>query len=742
MDFIEELRSELTLKILMALSLGPNFPRAIAQMIGASEQSVSRKLKVLQSLGLVESRWARLEEQNVKLYSLRSNRITLEFVSGKANLIVDGVPVNTSVIRSPKPPPRLRERERELAELESCDKCIVWGMPGIGKTALISAYVHDKPHAWIWSVPTLTPEGVEEMVQGDRIIVVDDAHKLRFPYVAELSKYANKVIVGTRVLPTSTRGWKVIRLGALNGGTGNPAIDEGLMSPAELVEELALSRRARMYLKTLSVIGPLRVSEALHMTEWAQPMFRSLYRLGVLRRRGVHVDVERPIKRFFRNDATPLVEGAEKAYGGAHRLVAYYVKRGELRSLDALLDFWLRRGSMRLFFEKAHVLAKLLEQVPNKSQPVRAALAKAYAAIYDYKRAEAYLSQLEGRYRDLAAPMALYLMRRFSEIGSLEGAPLFDGPFIRISMNHDLTVPEKLGGLVEESTEDMAALYYAKASAYLARGDIDIAVELYRRAVAEARKAGARRITIAALCNLGNALSIAGKPTESKLVFVKALELAQNDPGLYVIALYNYGVVLQSWGEVDAALHTYKEAYERARDIGLKREEGYSLLGLAEVLTGKGLYWEAARRLELAVNIARELGDTRLTIYALTRLAQALIGTGDLRRARQTARECASMANAKMYKIELADCYRIIGNSYAEEGKYIPAFMAYDKALRLVSMAKYNMGKAQILLDYATAAMRFGEREKAARYAAVAAAIYERLGKPEVASDIRQRFGL
>ncbi|MDG6988825.1 MAG: helix-turn-helix domain-containing protein [Nitrososphaerota archaeon] len=140
--------------ILSALMGAESYPRQIAQKLGMRESHVSERLRALEELGFVKSRWtrARSPQKNVKTYSatVRSLRIGLD--AGGVRLEAAGEGAGGTIeLEQPMysvTVPRFSTfvgRERELRALKdkAAGLTVVTGIAGIGKTALVSKYAQD-----------------------------------------------------------------------------------------------------------------------------------------------------------------------------------------------------------------------------------------------------------------------------------------------------------------------------------------------------------------------------------------------------------------------------------------------------------------------------------------------------------------------------------------------------------------------------------------------------------------------
>ncbi len=158
LEFIRTLSSELVIRILLVLSNKYSYPREIAEILGVDETTVSRKLKKLEKYGLVESKWIKVGNKNVKAYSLVSDEIILKLSPLNLNIILGerktGIDVNILSNYSTRVPRVYgfinRRKELNVLKNPSNRSIYIWGLSGIGKTWLVTKYVSEENTPVLW----------------------------------------------------------------------------------------------------------------------------------------------------------------------------------------------------------------------------------------------------------------------------------------------------------------------------------------------------------------------------------------------------------------------------------------------------------------------------------------------------------------------------------------------------------------------------------------------------------------
>ncbi|HDD33693.1 MAG TPA: hypothetical protein ENG30_00925, partial [Thermofilaceae archaeon] len=242
---VKFLFSWLSLSILNILRCGPSYPRRIAEVLGKNEAAVVRALKELERLGIVESKWARIRDRNVKIYKLKVREININVGKEGFRLLLRTrgntyEPTYSSVI------PEYRffvDRRFELEAISSArGVVIIVGLPGMGKTALASEYArrHRGPTIWVDVTSSmslrdllrklavdLSSYGYGDLARymlsgGGRVdvsvslacggleslsalLVLDDLHRCRDPGVLEFIEHLDKRLTKAKVVATSTR---------------------------------------------------------------------------------------------------------------------------------------------------------------------------------------------------------------------------------------------------------------------------------------------------------------------------------------------------------------------------------------------------------------------------------------------------------------------------------------------------------------------------------------------------------
>jgi len=156
-ELLKLLSSRVVLKIIGALSAGELSPRQIAEATDTDESVVSRKLRKLREYGLVEYSWVRSGDKNLKVYRLSRKALTFVAAYPLPKVIFrdlaegeEGLPHKASdvlVLSYDAPPPRLttfvgRKNYLEVLRENMPGTIIVTGVSGVGKTSLVSEYVH------------------------------------------------------------------------------------------------------------------------------------------------------------------------------------------------------------------------------------------------------------------------------------------------------------------------------------------------------------------------------------------------------------------------------------------------------------------------------------------------------------------------------------------------------------------------------------------------------------------------
>jgi len=146
-SLIKLLSNETNLEILSVLRSGSFNPRELARILGRDETDLSRRLRAMERAGLVEGRWVRIREKNVKVYSLKVDGIEIRFEPGEVLISTSkGDRYEVPLLESRLPPIDVFVgREKEIGLISSSDKSVIviYGIAGIGKTTLAAKLFSD-----------------------------------------------------------------------------------------------------------------------------------------------------------------------------------------------------------------------------------------------------------------------------------------------------------------------------------------------------------------------------------------------------------------------------------------------------------------------------------------------------------------------------------------------------------------------------------------------------------------------
>ncbi len=165
-EIIKFLTNDLVVRIFVTLCAEPMNTRGLSRILGVHETIVSKKLKFMEKLGLVRSKWVRIKDKNVKLYYPRASSYSIS-VGPRGIEIVYGSR-ELDIPYTPKTQGRQQNifvgREKELSFLRDNSRkfILVVGLPGVGKTSLVAKYARESGYRIIWIdiLETTTLQGV------------------------------------------------------------------------------------------------------------------------------------------------------------------------------------------------------------------------------------------------------------------------------------------------------------------------------------------------------------------------------------------------------------------------------------------------------------------------------------------------------------------------------------------------------------------------------------------------------
>jgi len=161
---INSIRNKINIQILLLLSIKPSYTREIAEVLKLDESSISRRLKLLEQLGIVRSCWKRVGEKNVKLHELNIKEFSIRFDGGALEVSFSEREKHREFIRLRNTViPECEElvgREEELYTIHSSNVPIIhlWGLPGVGKSSLAAWYIkrYREKDPVYWYIPIIS----------------------------------------------------------------------------------------------------------------------------------------------------------------------------------------------------------------------------------------------------------------------------------------------------------------------------------------------------------------------------------------------------------------------------------------------------------------------------------------------------------------------------------------------------------------------------------------------------------
>ncbi len=568
-EFLSILSDNIMVKILVMLSSSPSSTRGLSRVLGVGESSISRRLKSLERLGIVEGRWVSSGGVNMKLYYMKAKEITIRI--GSQGIIVSlggdryslydpyySIPVNRLFIG----------RKPQLEFLGKGEGVtFIVGIAGIGKTSLVAEYARVFNGPVLWNI-------VSESTTFLQLI-------------RRISLFLD-VLGDKRILES------------LNQGYEDPDHLIGL-----LIDSLSKMR-------CLIVIDEYHNSHDNRINDLVMRLSKSRIasRVIVISRKKPEFYIDREniliMQEMSQDEARELVTslgidpvGFEKAYsllGGIPQLLVLYseaVKKGL---------------TIPTIFENIsdYIVKEILDKMPYEERLILELLSTV-------RRPSPY---------QMLKRLGIKGSKLREAVTSLERSMLIE----RIGSQYH--VNEIIARVARERSEDPGELHRIAADFYSSsEREEDLVEAIYHYIMGEDPTKAAK--LMAKIIEPLIQARISVKPFEK--ILRDALEKhGELNPHLKGWIYLTIGVLKKLEGLFGEALEYLDRSEEIGSSIGDQRLEAYSKIEGSIVLRQMGRYGEALKKLKEALSIARDIRDRYAVERILYNIAVVSFFTGDL----------------------------------------------------------------------------------------------------------------
>ena len=224
--------------------------------------------------------------------------------------------------------------------------------------------------------------------------------------------------------------------------------------------------------------------------------------------------------------------------------------------------------------------------------------------------------------------------------------------------------------------------YRRQSSIYRTRCEWDPAIAAAQRAIAAARDARLEDLHSEALSALAAVHRSRGDLDEAENLLGDALRLA-HDERVRGIILQNLGGIAAERRDLEWAQDKFVESYGCFRRSGYRRGEAFALNNYGRALLEAGKSGQAARVLEQAVVIAREVSDADLVALATLNVAETFYLVGDLTTAEGHVSEALGYFNHTQNAWRQIECLRLLGDITVKAHELATAVHCYVRGMQL-----------------------------------------------------------
>ncbi|MBP1910974.1 AAA family ATPase [Thermococcus stetteri] len=716
-DLLRLLSSEANLQILSLLSTKAMNPRELARLLNRDESDVSRRLKVLEKAGLVEGKWTRVDGKNVRVYSLKVEELKIRFNPGEIRL--EGRVEEYSIpvgFEDQRPGVSVFVgREKEIEELRRRKEpvLVVYGIAGIGKTALVAKafpralWYHvsgeEEVEYFFWRAGMLLQsigygELLEYLRSGGReektlldllkkgiektgpTIVIDDLHRCNdenlFRVLRLLGRELKRgrIVITSRVKPpVGVEGVFYLKLSGLRPEEAyNLALlKRGSISPEEFAELYRITRGHPLALNLIFESAPR--GKSWSRENFFEFLFEEVYSsltesektlLGIMALFSKPLEYEAlkwmyPNKGLFPALHSLLTRGLIERIGDGytvHEIIRSFVREVSNVSPEeyyhSYADYLLEKDSPEAFLKAFKYTIKAGDQTRLR-ELTELRLRKFREVVVEFPKTYMKILQEAGDNPYIEAEKAeIEFQRGFFEKAEEIWIRVMD----RIEGIQRANVLTFLVDLYLEKEEIEKAEKYLKESRELAK-ELDNPLVWLWYQIEETKY-----------------LYYSGRVEEALESAFKELEFARRakaNPDTEALVFLHIGDILLTLNKPEEALEYYTKAKEVSEAYGISFRANIAYFEMAKAYYRLKRFREASEFARKAVNYFIRIRNYRRAVDSMAYLAVSLIGLGALEEAEEISQEMVKIGQATGYPLSWAG-YIFLGalkNLKGEDGR-------------------------------------------------------------------------
>jgi ATP/maltotriose-dependent transcriptional regulator MalT len=711
-NLLRILSSEVNLQILSLLSTKAMNPRELARLLNRDESDVSRRLRALERAGLVEGKWIRTGNKNVRVYSLKVEELKIRFNPGEISF-ENRREGYTIPIENERPNVDIFVgRDQEIKELQSRVEplLVVYGIAGIGKTTLVAKafprafWYHvtgeNSVEHFFWKAGMfLLSLGYEELTEYLRaggkdektileflregiektgaVIVIDDLHrcedKVFFRVLRILAGKIRKgkIVVTSRVKPQlGVEGVFYIKLSGLKPEEAyNLALLKRGSIPSEEFAELYRITRGHPLALNLFLESTSR-AETWGRENFFEFLFEEVYRslsepektlLGIVSLFSEPLEYD-ALKRLYSDKglfsalysllSRGLVEKSGDSYT-VHELLRSFVREISSISPD---EYYLSYADYLLEKDSPEAFLRAFKYVVKANAPER------------FKE----LTEIRlRRFREVVVEFPQTYMKTLLEAGEdsyieAEKAEIeFQRGFFEKAEEKWLRVKDEIEGIQK------ANVLTFLVDLYLEKGEMEKAEKYLQESRKLAEELDDPLVWLWYQMEETKYLYYADRIEESLKSAFKELKFAREakaGPDTEALVLLHIGDILITLERPVEAINYYKKAREVSETYGISFRANITYFELAKAYYKLKQFQEASEFARKAMEYFLRVKNYRRAIDSMAYLAVSLIGLRSLEEAEKVSREMIKIGQTTNYPLSWAG-YIFLGAIKTLEGE-------------------------------------------------------------------------